>query len=78
MCQCGDFRNVSNDVVVLEAFLHAVRQLRETTGIDFGAVAFDDCYSPLHMTSVLSDFLSGLVPFDKVVWVDSPLQHLQT
>ena len=64
--QCGDFRNVSNDVVVLEAFLHAVQHLRKKTGIDFGAVAFDDCYSSLHITSVLSDFLSGLVPFDKV------------
>ena len=64
--QCGDFRNVSNDVVVLEAFLHAVEHLRQTTGVDFGAVAFDDCYSSLHITSVLSDFLSGLEPFDKV------------
>ena len=53
-------------MVVLEAFLHAVQHLREKTGIDFGAVAFDDCYSSLHITSVLSDFLSGLVPFDKV------------
>nr|KAG5699497.1 hypothetical protein BaRGS_020056 [Batillaria attramentaria] len=62
---CGDYRNVSTDVVVLEAFLHVVKQLRASTGVNFGAVAFDDCYSPLHMTSVLSDFLSGLVPFDK-------------
>ncbi|XP_076447686.1 uncharacterized protein LOC143284661 [Babylonia areolata] len=63
--KCGDFRNVSNDAVVVEAFLHAVEQLKRKTGINFGAVAFDDCYSKLHITSILSDFLSGLVPYDK-------------
>ncbi|KAK7102049.1 uncharacterized protein [Littorina saxatilis] len=63
--KCGDFRNVSNDAIVLEAFLETVEQMRRKTGIDFGAVAFDDCYSSLHITSVLSDFQSGLVPFDK-------------
>ena len=66
---------MSNDVVVLEAFLHAVRQLRLKTGVDFGAVAFDDCYSSLHITSTLSDFLSGLVPFDKVGGATSTLSQ---
>ncbi|KAL8604320.1 hypothetical protein ACOMHN_028083 [Nucella lapillus] len=75
--KCGDFRNVSHDAVVLEAFLHAVEQLKKKTGINFGAVAFDDCYSSLHITSILSDFLSGLVPYDKGLFeVCVPQDHV--
>ncbi|PVD25332.1 hypothetical protein C0Q70_15832 [Pomacea canaliculata] len=41
-----------------KAFLHSVQQLRASTGVDFGAVAFDDCYSPLRINTILSTYLS--------------------
>ena len=82
--QCEGFRTVASDTVVLEAFLHAVHQLRKLTGIKFGAIVFDDCYSPVRITSILSDYYSGfnslnhdqfkeIVPKNKTVAVIGPL-----
>ncbi|XP_059143222.1 uncharacterized protein LOC131930655 [Physella acuta] len=78
--QCGAFRSLANDVVAAEGFLFAIKELREKTGIKFGAIAIDDCYSPLRSTTILSDYFSGLldaeqnifpfrIPRDKLVGV---------
>lgn len=64
--QCGHYRNVSIDPIVLQAFLHSVQQLRASTGVDFGAVAFDDCYSPLRINTILSTYLSQHVTEEQV------------
>ncbi|KAH9508057.1 hypothetical protein Btru_052726 [Bulinus truncatus] len=77
--QCGKFRNFSNDVFAVEGFFYAVRQLSSKTGINFGAIAIDDCYSPIRATTILSSYFYDQmsnnqlfdlqVPLDKVVGV---------
>lgn len=57
--RCGEVRFFSNDIIVLEAFLHRVDQLTIDTGIKFGAVVFDDCYSSAHTELIITQFLSG-------------------
>lgn len=58
---CGDFRSVGNDAVAAEGFLYAISDLRNKTGINFGAIAIDDCYNSLRITSILSDYFSGFI-----------------
>ena len=51
---------------MVEGFLFAVEKLRQTTGINFGAVAIDDCYSALRGTRVLSDFFYDITSSGKL------------
>lgn len=57
---CGDFRFVANDAIVAEGFFYAVKSLRNMTGLNFGAIGINDCYSPLRTLSQFHDLLSGL------------------
>lgn len=66
--RCGDFRNIGNDAVAAEGFLYAVNDLRKMTGIKFGAIAIDDCYSPLRSTSILSQYFSDLIKTDITIF----------
>ncbi|KAK0044253.1 metabotropic glutamate receptor 5 [Biomphalaria pfeifferi] len=54
--QCGPFRNFSNDAIAAEGFFFAVKKLSALTGINFGAIAIDDCYSPVRATTILSSY----------------------
>ncbi|XP_060062918.1 uncharacterized protein LOC132543434 [Ylistrum balloti] len=56
---CGKFRNYSVDVIVQESFFHAIHRLRNMTGIKFGGLAFDDCYSSTVGSLIVTQFLSG-------------------
>ncbi|KAK3103433.1 hypothetical protein FSP39_019176 [Pinctada imbricata] len=59
--QCGSFRNhtVGYDTIGMEAFFHAVQEVRRVTGLNFSAIAFDDCYSLNSASYIVSEFLSG-------------------
>ncbi|GFR89755.1 metabotropic glutamate receptor 5 [Elysia marginata] len=57
---CGSFRFVANDAIVAEGFFYAVRRLRSMTGLNFGAIGINDCYSPLRSQSILQDLFSNL------------------
>lgn len=57
--RCGEVRFSSNDIIILEAFLHRVDQLNIDTDIKFGAVVFDDCYSSAQTELIMTQFLSG-------------------
>ena len=59
--KCSKFRTFQMDVVIIEAFLFSVQQMRNETGIDFGAIVIDDCYSSAQTDLVLSQILSGEV-----------------
>ncbi|XP_033746774.1 uncharacterized protein LOC117331910 [Pecten maximus] len=56
---CGKFRNYSLDVIVQESFFHAIYRLRNLTGIEFGGLAFDDCYTSTVGSMIVTQFLSG-------------------
>ncbi|XP_052795980.1 uncharacterized protein LOC128228613 [Mya arenaria] len=77
---CGLLRNETNDIITVSAFMHSVQEMRNTTGIDFGALAIDDCYNGINTTSflfkfldkrlILTDFTTGhVVDADRVVAV---------
>ncbi|RUS75967.1 hypothetical protein EGW08_016274, partial [Elysia chlorotica] len=57
--KCGEFRENSDSFPAMKAFVHAVEKLRADTGIRFGYVAIDDCYSPLTATRMISKIMSG-------------------
>ncbi|KAL5014216.1 hypothetical protein ScPMuIL_008486 [Solemya velum] len=57
--QCGEFRKVAPDVIATEAFLHSLDRLGSLTGHKFGALVFDDCYSPVRTNLMMSSFMSG-------------------
>ena len=57
--RCGSVRFSSNDIIIVEAFLHTIDQLVNATGIKFGAVVFDDCYSSAYTELIMTQFLSG-------------------
>ncbi|XP_053378341.1 uncharacterized protein LOC123530210 isoform X2 [Mercenaria mercenaria] len=59
--KCSNFRTSQMDVVIIESFLYSVQQMRNDTGIKFGAIAIDDCYSSAQTELVLSQILSGEV-----------------
>lgn len=63
--RCGEVRFSSYDIINLEAFLHRVDQLTVDTGIKFGAVVFDDCYSSAHTELIITQFLSGTLQLKK-------------
>ncbi|XP_046567314.1 uncharacterized protein LOC124275718 isoform X1 [Haliotis rubra] len=58
--RCEKFRSVSSDTIALEAFLYSVEEMKKTTGLKFGAVAFDDCYSSVRLTSIISEYFSSI------------------
>ena len=59
--RCGDVRFSSSDILVLEAFLHKLEQLNsnDNTGVKFGALIFDDCYSSAQLELIITQFMSG-------------------
>ncbi|KAK3786184.1 hypothetical protein RRG08_050657 [Elysia crispata] len=57
--KCGAFRKDSDSFPAMKAFVHAVGRLIQETGVKFGYLALDDCYSPLLITRMLSKILSG-------------------
>lgn len=59
--RCSNFRTSQMDVVIIETFLHTVKRMRDETGIQFGAIAVDDCYSSAQTDLVLSQIFSGEV-----------------
>lgn len=56
---CGVFRNSTFDVLSVEAFLNSIKEAQAETGIKFGGIAFDDCYSPSRATMIISDIFTG-------------------
>ena len=58
---CGTFRNHTEglEVIGMEAFFHAVQEVSKTTGMNFSALAFDDCYSLNRASYIVSSFMSG-------------------
>ncbi|KAH3880595.1 uncharacterized protein LOC127878558 [Dreissena polymorpha] len=62
---CGQFRTQQMDVVLVEAFLHTVEAVRNTTVNDgrknfrVGAIMLDDCYSYARMQLLLTKIMSG-------------------
>lgn len=59
--RCSKFRTSQMDIIIIETFLYSVKQMRNETGINFGAIAIDDCYSSAQTELVLSQILSGEV-----------------
>ncbi|XP_071081755.1 uncharacterized protein [Haliotis cracherodii] len=86
--ECNQFRGVSSDTIALEAFLYSVKEMGKKTGLNFGAVAFDDCYSSVRLTSIISEYFSSierpsqifghLVPLNKTVAVIGSLSSDST
>lgn len=75
---CGKIRRATNDIITASAFIHSVLKKRSETGLNFGAVAVDDCYSGMNTTEYLLDlftkkrFISDpetnqIINFDNVV-----------
>ena len=75
--QCGRLRHDTNDAITVSAFMESIRSLRRTTGIAYGGIAIDDCYSAFNTSAYLSDLFSKktvlrdhrsgeVVDFDKV------------
>lgn len=56
---CSDLRNNSYDVLSVEAFVNSIKEAQTDTGIKFGGIAFDDCYSPTIASMIISDLFSG-------------------
>ena len=63
--RCGSVRFSSGDIIIVEAFLHTIDKLVSVTGIKFGAVIFDDCYSSAHTELIITQFLSGNLKLKK-------------
>ncbi|KAK3587574.1 hypothetical protein CHS0354_004866 [Potamilus streckersoni] len=63
--RCGRLRNNSYDLISIESFLYVTGELRNITGIDFGAIVFNDCYSPARISLIISQFLSGAMTLTK-------------
>ena len=56
--QCGLARHDTNDAITVSAFMESILSLRKTTGINYGGIAIDDCYSALNTSALLSDLFS--------------------
>ncbi|KAL3852371.1 hypothetical protein ACJMK2_016025 [Sinanodonta woodiana] len=63
--RCGRLRNTSYDLIAIESFLYVTEELRNITGIRFGAIVFDDCYSPARISLIITQFMSGTMPLIK-------------
>lgn len=70
--QCGDYRGQSSSTVALLAFLQVIQMLspkgKIVEGGKFlvprvGALVLDDCYSPLKVSSLLSDVFTRKTTF---------------
>lgn len=57
--QCSKFRLYQRDVITIESFLYTVDALRNETGIKFGAIILDDCYSSVRIELIVSNIFSG-------------------
>ncbi|CAC5406459.1 GRM5 [Mytilus coruscus] len=56
---CGEFRNLTFDVLSVEAFLNSIKESQSETNIKFGGIAFDDCYSSSRASMIISDLYTG-------------------
>ena len=56
--KCGVIRHDTNDPITVSAFMESIKTLREETGIAFGGIAIDDCYSAFNTSAYLSDLFS--------------------
>ncbi|XP_064596694.1 uncharacterized protein LOC135463366 [Liolophura sinensis] len=59
---CGPFRSAFHAIISVEGFRYALQKFREESGINFGAVIFDDCYSSLQAVTIVTQFFSGKEP----------------
>lgn len=77
---CGLIRRGTNDIITVSAFMESVKKQRQDTGINFGAIAFDDCYNGLNTSDYIMDLLTKqkfitnpetdeIVDFDDVVTI---------
>ena len=55
---CSVFRATSFDVGITESFLHTTHLMRSETGINYGAILLDDCYSSALIELVLTGIMS--------------------
>ena len=63
--KCGEFRLNQLDPMIIESFIHTLELARNDTGINFGALIIDDCYSQARTELVLSQLMSGEVVLNK-------------
>lgn len=56
---CGEFRNLTFDVLSVEAFLNSINEAQKETGVRYGGIAFDDCYSSTRASMIITDIFSG-------------------
>ena len=56
--QCGLARHDTNDAITVSAFMESIISLRKSTGVNYGGIAIDDCYSAFNTSAFLSDLFS--------------------
>lgn len=56
---CGRFRKNQSGFGTLFTFLHSIKNLAAVNGLRFGAIAIDDCYSPLRSSFIINEIFSG-------------------
>ena len=64
--RCDLLRRGSNDIITVSAFMYSILAKKNETGMNFGGIAIDDCYSPFNT----SYYLSGL--FSKTIILRDP------
>lgn len=56
--KCGDFRTGTTAIITVSAFLESVKSVRSKLGINFGAIALDDCYNELNISAVMTELFT--------------------
>lgn len=59
--KCSNFRESYFDVEAVEVFLHTTKAMFSATGIKYGAIVIDDCYSAVRAQLILSQIMSKKV-----------------
>ncbi|XP_052085292.1 uncharacterized protein LOC127722624 [Mytilus californianus] len=59
--KCGSYRTGSTAIITVSAFLESVKSLRDPsrTGLNFGAIALDDCYNELNISALITELFTG-------------------
>ncbi|XP_063440827.1 uncharacterized protein LOC134721628 isoform X2 [Mytilus trossulus] len=59
--KCGSYRTGSTAIITVSSFLESVKSLRDPskTGLNFGAVALDDCYNELNISALITELFTG-------------------
>lgn len=55
---CGHIRRGTNDIITVSSFIQSVSVRRNQTGVNFGAIAIDDCYNGLNTSHYLTELFS--------------------